>query len=184
MNILKKLPIKVDEKISIVSIEEIPKITFLNLVDSNREYLEKVGSSPWLAQINNLDDVANYYQRLKKLIDQKNKLNLGLLFENTFVGEIKFHLFDWDEQSTEIGYWLGQYYQGNGIVHRALEKAMTILNNEDGVRRFEAQTTESNLKSINVLNKLGFKKVTYSACSRVMQRHRDDDEGIFYQKEY
>jgi ribosomal-protein-serine acetyltransferase len=71
-------------------------------------------------------------------------------------GQIGYNYFDRENRKTEIGYWLGESFQGKGLITKAcsalIENAFTKLN----MNRLEIRCGTENHKSRKVPQRLGF----------------------------
>ena len=63
----------------------------------------------------------------------------------------------WGENSAELGYWIAEEFWGNGFGFEASEVIVDRAFNELGVERIFASFKYGNIRSMKVLEKLGFK---------------------------
>ena len=63
----------------------------------------------------------------------------------------------WGENSAELGYWIAEEFWGNGFAFEASEVIVDRAFNELGVERIFASFKYGNIRSMRVLEKLGFK---------------------------
>ena len=68
-----------------------------------------------------------------------------------------FHKIDWLNRSTSIGYWLGESYQGKGLITKACSKVLEYSFGRMGLNRIEIRCATENLKSRAIPERLGFK---------------------------
>lgn len=74
----------------------------------------------------------------------------------------------------EIGYWIGESFEGNGIATRAT-KAMADFAFELGLHRVELRMEPTNLRSEAVAKRLGYvKEGTARGASLYADEHRDE----------
>lgn len=94
-----------------------------------------------------------------------------------FAGLIGFKSTDTVLRSTEIGYWLREEYQGQGIVTSAVRRLCRFAGEELGLRRVVIRCATGNLPSNRIPLRLGFRLVgteehaelledgTFTACN-------------------
>lgn len=79
------------------------------------------------------------------------------LKSGTHIGELCFKGLG-DDGSLEIGYGISEEYQGKGYATEAVNAVTQWALDQDGVCRIEAEAEESNIASVNVLEKCEFKR--------------------------
>lgn len=118
--------------------------SFFNLVRENRTYL-----MPYCEGVVRSVPKTPICER----VDHENRY--GIFRERLLVGGIK--LSELEDGEAEIGYWLGEKFTGNGyatiavraLARRGLEEYSCI----------EARIAESNRPSINVVERVGFRRL-------------------------
>jgi RimJ/RimL family protein N-acetyltransferase len=85
-------------------------------------------------------------------------LQLAVCLKNEqLIGDIGIHFMD-DDLQVEIGYTLSPEYQGNGYASEAVKAIIEYIFNELKKHRISASVDPENVKSIKLLEKLGFRK--------------------------
>jgi len=79
-----------------------------------------------------------------------------------FVGAIGLKDINLISKSAEIGYWIGKKYWGKGFASEAIGAVIDYSLKELKLNKLKALVFESNVSSIKVLNKCGFKYFGYS----------------------
>lgn len=111
--------------------------------------------------------VATEHQEVVDLINTGNEgyergemlsLAIALKETDTFIGVVGFYRINWDNHRTEIGYILNPLYRGKGYVHEACSALIKFAFEEVGFHSLEAVIHPDNIKSINLIEKLGFVK--------------------------
>lgn len=88
----------------------------------------------------------------------RTELQLVLEYDGKFAGALSFHTLDLEDAKAEIGYWLVAEMRGKGIATNAI-KLLTEFGFESiGFHRIEALVVESNVPSLQVLAKAGYKQ--------------------------
>lgn len=125
-----------------------------NLVIRNKEFLGK-----WLEWVDfyKSEDVLINFS--KKCIEEEylnEKITFLIYYKDVFVGQIDLQNIISEDKKLEIGYWLGEEYNGNGImkecVSSLLDNAFTNYKDNEVIIRVEVQ----NYASLNIPIKLGF----------------------------
>jgi ribosomal-protein-serine acetyltransferase len=122
----------------------------LALIERNRE------RHPEIPQLHTLEEAQSYIKRDLALWAENKGLGIGIWSRGELAGGIRYHEIDWRNRSTELGYWLGAEFEGQGLVTRAcrvmIERAFTEL----GLNRLVICCAPYNLKSRAVAERLGF----------------------------
>jgi RimJ/RimL family protein N-acetyltransferase len=88
----------------------------------------------------------------------RTELQLVLEYDGKFAGGFSFHTLVLEEEKAEIGYWLSADVRGKGIATQAA-KLLTEYGFETiGFHRIEALVVESNMASLKVLSKAGYRQ--------------------------
>ena len=81
-----------------------------------------------------------------------------IIYKGNFVGVIGYQSINWSRKSTTIGYWIGEQFQGKGIMSKALELFINYAFNDLGLNKIEIKVAEENLRSRKLPEKYGFKE--------------------------
>lgn len=140
---------------------------YFNLIDTNREHLSQFG-----------DDTSEKYPDLfsveASMLDPKKSLQIrmGIWDGETFVGTVNLRP-DSSEETAELGYLLGENFQGNGYATLAAS-ALAAYGKEKFGQVFaevaveEAENgTKVNEKSARVLERAGFRLTSKKVGSLV-----------------
>ena len=126
------------------------------LVDSNRLYLRQW--LPWVDS-NTTQENSKYFILSTQ---EQHKLNLGfqcgIWFGGVFAGIIGFHGIDWRNRNVEIGYWIGEIFQGHGLVTKACRTLVDYAFYEYQLNRVQIRCATGNKKSNAIIERLGFIK--------------------------
>ena len=74
----------------------------------------------------------------------------------TLIGDLAIHLLDEEDCSFELGFTIATEFQGNGYAFESCSALMNYLLLEVGAKRIIACTDRRNLRSIMLLDSLGF----------------------------
>lgn len=125
------------------------------VVENNRTYLRQW--MPWLDQTTSVAHIEQFIQKAQEGYANSANLILGLWNDKQHIGVVSFNKID--GASAEIGYWVSENAQGQGIIHQALklliEYGFQVLN----LATINIQCAINNLKSHAVAQRLGFTQV-------------------------
>jgi Acetyltransferases, including N-acetylases of ribosomal proteins len=125
-----------------------------NLVDKNRKFLRE-----WLSWVDgtiNSDQTKISIATGLKAFSENNGFQLAVFYKKTMVGRIGLHGIDWNNKKTSIGYWLGEEFQGNGIMTVSCKAVVNYLFDELLLNRVEIRVATFNNKSRAIPERLKF----------------------------
>ena len=93
--------------------------------------------------------------------------------KNILIGDIGIHFLKIDRQ-VEIGYTLSPNYQGQGYAFEAVSSVITYLFSGLKKEMIIASVDKDNIKSINLLHKLGFKQKVPIVGENLNSEYPDD----------
>jgi len=126
------------------------------LIDLNRSYLRR-----WLPEWDvqkTLDDCKSVIKSSLEQLAANGGFTLDIWWQGRLAGIIGAGNIDWENRSTTIGYWLGESYQGRGLMTGACRALVDYLFSELKLHRLEIRCATSNPKSCGVPKRLGFSK--------------------------
>jgi ribosomal-protein-serine acetyltransferase len=126
------------------------------LVEENREMLKQWLSFP--AKTNSVEDSEQFIDRSMKRLAGNNGYWAGIWHNGELAGAIGYLYVDWNHRKTEIGYWLGSKYEGNGLVTRACHKFIKQSFDAWGLNKVEINMAKENIRSRAVAVRLGMKE--------------------------
>lgn len=83
--------------------------------------------------------------------------NLAITLNGIHVGNMGTHKIDYENESIEVGYWIGEKYWKNGIATTALKLFIKELNKKFKLKRIVGHAFTFNPASKKVMEKCGFK---------------------------
>lgn len=126
------------------------------LTDASRDYLREW--LPWVDATASLEDSVQFIKHTLLSYENKSGLTSGIFYNDELVGVISFNTIDSLNRCAEIGYWLGQSYQGKGIITRATKALIDYGFSTYQLNRIEIQCASKNKKSQSIPERLGFTK--------------------------
>jgi ribosomal-protein-alanine N-acetyltransferase len=109
---------------------------------------------------NNISDARNFINNVNENIHKNVSLYWAITVSDTniMVGTICLYGFSDENDNCEIGYELLTKFQGQGMMKEAVEKVIDYAFNTIKVQKIEAFLHRDNQRSINLLEKLLFRK--------------------------
>lgn len=145
---------EIDTDLTLKSLEPKDAEALFALTNSCRNYLREW--LPWVDATQNSDHSRAFIQHCQNQEASNNGFNAGIWFKGEFAGCIGFHPINWANHSASLGYWLGEGFQGHGIMTQTCQWLVDYSFNELGLNRVEIRCGESNFKSRAIPEKLGF----------------------------
>ncbi len=124
------------------------------LVLQNVDHLQ-----PWLSWVS-----ANYDEKsaqvfinnsLRQLADN-NGMHLGVFFQGQLAGAIGYGYWNWRARRTELGYWLGRDFTGQGLMTRAVAALTDYAFEVLALNRLEVRMAIENKRSAAIPERLAF----------------------------
>jgi ribosomal-protein-serine acetyltransferase len=131
------------------------------LTDRSREHLRKW--LPFISMTNTIDDTRGFMKFSMDQYAANNGCQVGIWYKGEFAGVIGQHAINWSNKSTSIGYWLGDGFEGKGIMTKACHAMLEYSFLELGLERVEIRVATGNVKSQAIPGRLGF---TLEGCLR------------------
>ena len=145
---------KIDEKVSLKLIELSDAERVFELTDKSRNYLKEW--LPWFDFTHSVEDTKDFIQGCLKGYSENRSLNTVILFNREIVGVAGFNSINWSNKTVYIGYWLGEEYQGRGIMTKAAKALTNYAFNHLSINKVEIRAALENKKRRSVPERLGF----------------------------
>lgn len=126
------------------------------ITDQSREYLKKW--LPWLDEIHSVDDSLSFIKNSFQLYNDRKGITAGIFWFDQLVGVVGFNELDFKNKTGYIGYWLGENYQGKGIMTKAVSALITYGFSDLSLNRMDLRAAKENLPSRAIAERIGFKK--------------------------
>jgi ribosomal-protein-serine acetyltransferase len=147
--------IRIDTEIELKQLEQSDSRDIFKTIDSQREYLGKW--LPFVAFTKEISDSDKFVDSVVNAPEERFEYVFAIRKQNEFIGLIGFKDTDKLNQKTEIGYWLSEGFQKQGIVTRSVEKLCDFAFNKQEINRVQIKCAVGNRSSIKIPRKLGFK---------------------------
>ncbi|MEX2503047.1 MAG: GNAT family protein [Trueperaceae bacterium] len=146
------------------------------LIDANRAHLERW--FPWAPSTRGPDDVRGFIQGSLAKFASGDGFDGLIEADGTPVGSMGLHDLHRRESRTEIGYWLTEARQGEGLATRALAGLLPYVFGELDLQRVEIRCDPDNDRSRAVPERLGFTKE--GTLRRVAEHHGRRYDHVVY----
>ena len=144
------------------------------LVDENRRYLREW--LPWVDTNATSEDSRAFIKSTQEQHQLNFGFQCGIWYNHSLAGIIGFHQIDWANKNVEIGYWLGEKFQGNGIITRSCKALVDVAFFDYQLNRVQLRCATGNRKSCAVIERLGFiKEGTVHQAEFLYDRYVDLD---------
>lgn len=147
--------IKIDKKLALKQLKRSDAKEIFTAIDSQRRYLGK-----WLAfvaQTKKLADTENFINSVVDAPEDKFNFVFTIRKENKFIGLIGFNNTDGLNKKTQLGYWLLEEFQQEGIMTRSVEKLCQFAFEEQNINRIAIKCARGNIASKRIAKRLNFK---------------------------
>ena len=145
------------------------------LFELNRDYLRQ--------HVNGIDAIQTREDLSRRwCVSRNNSLSVGLwLNEKQMVGRCRLTRQD-DSNCADVGYWLSQSHQGQGLMTIAVDALIKFAFEEWNVKRIEIHCGENNFKSRAIPERLGFLNEGISLTEPFVQVNGQMIPSITYSK--
>ncbi|MBI1225178.1 MAG: GNAT family N-acetyltransferase [Bacteroidetes bacterium] len=146
--------INVDESLSLhLARHELAGAIF-QAVDENRAFLRQW--LPWVDGTRSLEDTKTFITESMRHNSDGSRLTLFIMSNGQLAGSLGVVHFNKDHRRCEIGYWLREDLQGQGIMTRSFAAFIEFLFQKKQMNRLEVLIIPGNNKSRAVALRLGF----------------------------
>ncbi|WP_059045649.1 GNAT family N-acetyltransferase [Paenibacillus rubinfantis] len=144
----------VDEKLRIELFNPSHSDDLFKLIQANRDHFGEWLEFPY--HTHTVNDASAFIAGTIQKQAAGNGGWCGIWLEDQLVGAIGFVHINRMDQTTEIGYYLAQEYEGQGIISRCCREIIKYVFEELGLHRIEIRVHPDNTRSRNIPERLGF----------------------------
>ena len=149
-------PIAVSEHLALMPLELRDADELFSLTDRNRTYLRHW--LPWLDNITRPEDTRAFIRAAQAQASQNNGTQLAIRLNGRISGIVGHHQIDWRNRLTSLGYWVGEEFQGRGLVTAASRALVSHAFDHAQLNRVEIRCATENDKSRAIPMRLGFRE--------------------------
>lgn len=146
---------RIDEHIELRLLELRHAPELFACIDACRAYLREW--LPWVDQTQEVADTEVFISDAVEQFADGEAVHVGIWYREVLAGVIGYHRIDLQNRSGEIGYWLGESFQGRGIMTKACRAMVSYGFSERGFNRIEIHCAPINGKSRAIPERLGFR---------------------------
>lgn len=169
--------IKIDNEIELKQLEQSDSIDIFKTIDSQREYLGRW--LPFVEFTKEITDTEKFVDSVINAPEDKFEYVFTIRKQNEFVGLIGFKDTDKLNKKTEIGYWLSEKYQKQGIITKSVDKLCDFAFNKLDINRIQIKCAVENKSSIKIPQRLGFKFEGIERQGELLTGNTFTDLGIY-----
>lgn len=159
------MQIIIDDNLTLQLIQPSHAKALFDLVMTNSVYLKEW--LPWVIKTKTMQDTLDYISIVDEAYYQKKGIVFSIFYKKKMAGQIGLKNIDLSNKYASIGYWIGQQYQGKGIMSTSVVALVNYAFREYHLNRLEIACGDYNIKSQAIPIRLGFQK-----------------EGVLRQREY
>lgn len=124
------------------------------LIDTERAHLRRYLS--WVDATRGPHDSAMFIQTMLEHFARSQSLSVGIFSEGELAGVVGYHLIDWANRRTSLGYWLSHRFEGRGLMTRAVRAMTRHAFEQLGLHRLEIRAATDNRRSRAVAERAGY----------------------------
>ncbi|MBX0358504.1 GNAT family N-acetyltransferase [Halobacillus sp. Nhm2S1] len=163
---------KIDHELSLKLAGPEDAEALFQLTDGSRSYLREW--LPWLDSTKTVEDTKSFIQSGRRGFSENKSMTTMVIYNSVIVGTAGFNEIDHTNKIVKIGYWLGQEFQGKGIMTRVVKALTDYALLEMNMNRVEIGVAEGNEKSAAIPKRLGFKEEGRIRCAEWLYDHYVD----------
>ena len=126
------------------------------LTDANRGHLRQW--LPWVDAVRYVEDTRAFIRKSEMQASRNDGAGFAIRVDGAIAGVIGHHRIDWPNRSTSLGYWLGEKYQGRGLVTQACRSLLAPAFEAARLNRVEIRCAVGNRRSCAIPRRLGFRR--------------------------
>lgn len=146
----------IDGEIELLLLEPRHAEALYGLTDKNRPYLRQW--LPWLDNNTSIHDTLLFIDSTRRQYAANNGFQAGIWYRSEIAGVIGYHPIDWPNRSSSLGYWLGESFQGRGIMTRSCRAFLDHSFRSLKLNRIEIRCATDNGRSRAIPERLGFRR--------------------------
>jgi ribosomal-protein-serine acetyltransferase len=136
-------------------LEESDADELLALIDEGRAHLARW--LPWAAT-QDLEGTLEFIRLTRRQLADNSGFTVAIVCDSTVAGLVGLEPIDWTHRSASIGYWLGERYQGRGMMTRAVRALVEHAVSGWNLNRIEIRAAVDNVRSRAIPQRLGFRE--------------------------
>ncbi|NME69649.1 GNAT family N-acetyltransferase [Flammeovirga aprica JL-4] len=148
-----------------------------NIINNQREYIGEW--LPFVQYTKEVEDTRKFVASMLEGPDKHLSKVYAIMVEDQLIGLISFKDINRVNKNTEIGYWLSQDFQGNGIVTKAVKQLCKMAFEDWEMYRIVIKCAVGNHPSKKIPQKIGFIYEGIERGSILMPDNTFDDLEVY-----
>lgn len=144
----------VDDDLELRLLEHRHAQMLFDLTIKNCEHLRPF--FPWVPNTKEVSQTESYIKTGLEQFARNDGFQAGIFLRGELVGMVGLHYIRWNSERTEIGYWLSENVQGQGIATRTVRALCAHCFDELKLGRVEIRCATANVRSRKIPERLGF----------------------------
>ena len=124
------------------------------LTQKNRDFLRQW--LPWLDEVKQASDTREFIELQLQRFQQGEALHISIFYQEKIVGVLGYNQIDSVNSTGYIGYWLGQEYNGKGIMTKSVRELINLGQSYYSLNRIDIRCAIDNYRSRAIPERLGF----------------------------
>lgn len=125
-----------------------------SLTDRNRSFLRRW--LPWLDETRSVEDTRSFLRHQLLRYARGESLHATIFYRGAICGVAGFNSIDHDNHIGYIGYWLGEEYNGKGIMTTVVRDLIAIGRDFYGLQKVDIRCATANIRSRSIPERLNF----------------------------
>jgi ribosomal-protein-serine acetyltransferase len=151
-----RFPVQVRDDFRLELVRRSQAEDFYQLLDRNRDHVGRW--MPWVKAVTGPHATLSWVRRCQRQLSAGQGFHVTLLFDGAVVGTVGLLDIDWENRSTELGYWLGQDAQGQGLMTAACAVVIRHVFDDLELHRIQIRCATENSRSRGIPERLGFRQ--------------------------
>ena len=147
--------IQINTEIELKQLEASDAKAIFKTINNQRNYLGRW--LPFVEYTHEISDTEKYVDSIINAPKDQFEYVFTIQKHNKFIGLIGFKDTDKQNKKTEIGYWLSEKYQKQGIMTQSVEKLCRFAFKKYEINRIQIKCAVGNIPSKKIPQRLGFK---------------------------
>ena len=136
-------------------LEESDAEALFALIDADRAHLSRW--LPW-AGIQDIEATLEFIRLTRRQLADNTGLTVAIVCDGAIAGVVGLEPLDWTHRSASIGYWLGERFQGRGLITSAVGAVVDHAVSVWDLNRIEIRAAVGNARSRAIPERLGFRE--------------------------
>lgn len=149
------MTIPVDSQVKLRQLRHSDAADIFNTIDTQRAYLGEW--LPFVAFTKELTDTQKFVESVVDAPEERFEYVFTIRKAGEFAGLIGFKDTDRLNRKSELGYWLAEGFQKQGIVTRSVQRLCQFAFEELNLNRIQIKCAIGNTASNNIPQRLGFR---------------------------